>query len=681
MSYALTYTANAAQIYSQRNIYIEIYRKNGGGGDGVLKLTGFRVEVQGTERKDDILVAHKATLTFDSDVNDTLTNETFLTDYYDTWKVVCYVGALMVFTGFIEPSEGGYAFKSRPYAIQITCTDGLGLLKNIPLSDINGEDFIGRNSLIKYIAGALAKTNVELPIRTYCNILEGSMNEDSDMFDQAKLHHRTFLKSPNEFISCYEALEKILFGFTLFQWQAQWVISYRGEMFDTFGPQVDYCNYDLNGDFDDLGSDELGPINIGKDEAIQPVNANHLVSWQPANVQVKTNYRYEIPENLVNNQKLQELGDISFPTSGVGYTSYDVIGWSQYHKNVQDDLEEPINNYTPTIRVEYNPYGFELDRYYAVPFDPASSGIYLLQNYIRHDNTDLFVEAGDKMSVNVSWRLNRKLNTSIRFMVIGLYAFNPATASFTWKYLAADGSWAGSAVVGTKVYVAGEFNNSNGSADTTLWQSGGVSDFTIPQSGTLFICLGAKYQGIAQGDVINFKDLDIVYNSFKEGDKKNVVKGDYWKTNQAQNIKDVLEEDTGISDSIRKIFKGALFQESGTFLTNPTWYRKGDPSKTHHYKSLINWTKYQLYYRKFKRISGDFRGTLCVSDNFETPYRLCFHKHFRFVNDFVNRMYLLTGPCTIDYLENQFTATFVEVEGPNRGGNPNGDSRNFNYIF
>jgi hypothetical protein len=140
MSYALTYTSTAVQVYSQRSVYVEIYRKNGGGGDGVLKLTGFRVEVQGSERKDDTLLSHKATLRFFSDINDTVTNETFLTDYYDTWKVICYIGGFKVFQGFIEPSEGGYSFKSRPYEIEITCTDGIGLLKNIPLSDVTGEE-------------------------------------------------------------------------------------------------------------------------------------------------------------------------------------------------------------------------------------------------------------------------------------------------------------------------------------------------------------------------------------------------------------------------------------------------------------------------------------------------------------------------------------------------------------
>jgi hypothetical protein len=505
------------------------------------------------------------------------------------------------------------------------------------------------------------------------------MTEDRCMMSQAKLHHRTFLKSPNEFVSCYEALEKILFGFTLYQWQEQWVISYRGEMFNSFGPQVGYYNYDKDGEFEDAGEDFLGAINIGKDEAIHPVNANQMVSWQPGNVSVKTNYKYEVPENLVNNEKLQELGDLQLLTSGPDYRTFEIVGWTQYHKNIA--LQEPISNLAPSIRVVQNPYGFEIDRHYRIPHDSASTAGHL-RNYIMHDNTDLYVEPGDVMSVNVSWRTNRQVESNMYFMQIALYAFSAPLGTFTYLYLNHDGRWSNDPTLpGGAIIQTGYLDNGSEKRKTTDWMQGGISDFVIPQRGQLFIALGAKYPSQAPGDYVDYKGIDIVYNAFKEGDKRNTVKGDYWRTDQAQNIKDALEEETAISDSIRRIFKGALWQEDGTSLTNPTWYRKGDPTKTHHYKSLINWTKYQLYYRRFKRITGTFRGTLALSDNFETPYRLPFHKHFRFSNDFVNRMYLLTGPCTIDYLENRLDATFVEVEGPNRGGNPNGDSRTFNYIF
>lgn len=679
MSYNLTYTSSFKQVYSQKEIIINIYRNSGAGGDTVLKCVGFKVEAQGTEKKDDIIVSHKATLRFYSDINDTITNETFLTDFYDEWKVECFVGPINVFRGFIEPSEGGYEFKSRPYHIEITCTDGLGLLKNMPLSDVDGVDFDGRNSLIKYIAGALAKTNLELPIRTYCNIFEGSMNQDSDMFDQAKLHHRTFLKNPKEFVSCYEALEYILFGFTLFQWQDQWVISYRGEFFDSYGPIVYYVNYDKEGDL--VGTpteDTLEPINIGKNEAITPRDANQLISWQPSCVQVKTNYKYEIPENLVNNEKLQELGDIVFPVSGVGYAAYELVGWSQFHKDIP--VQEAISNVTPYIRVETNPYGFELDRYYVIPFDPASNGSSLLRNYIMHDNNDFWVEAGDRMSIKASWKLSRKDAGPVRFMTVALNYFSPAVGGFSWLYLGTQGTWTANPTGPSfaPFFPAGIMKSGE---DSSQWNTGGVDDFVIPNSGTLHIMFGLKYPGNAAGDAIYIKDIDITYNAFKDGDKRNVVKGDFWKTNQARNIKDIVEEDTKISDSIRRIFKGALWQESGAVLTNPTWYRRTNPLEQHHYKSLINWTKYQLYYRRFKRITGTFRGTLAKSDNNENFYRLCFHKHYCFVNDFQYRFYLLTGPVTIDYIENKFDATFVEAEGPNRGGNPNGDSRNFNYIF
>lgn len=677
MSYALTYTSEIKQFYSgeiPRTIYIKISEKDGLGGDTVLDCSHFSVRSSGNERVDDTIITWTAHLRFNSGLDETLTNETFLTDTYDRWKVEAEVEGKNVFTGFIEPSFGGYEFKSRPFAVEVTCTDGLGLLKFQPATDVSEVDFDGLNPIIEYIAGALTKTGLELPIRTICNIFEKSMNEDSDLFNQARLHHRTFMKSSNEFVSCYDVLEIILKGYMLFQWYGQWVISYRGELFETEGPTVDYCVYDKDGVFEDKFSDLLGPINIGKEELIHPINFDQTITYQPSVRQVRTEYKYELPENLVDNEKFTNLGDALIPYEPGHYA---LEGWSKYTGNFID--ESPYDGPEPYLRIITNPYGFELERYIHVQAHDPNSGSNILRNYVRNDNTDFWVEQGDTVTVSLEWRLTAFLQSDIKYMMIALETFGPFPGGSLRMFLTKDGSWISTPTACG--YLAEALNRGVG-ANPMQWQQSELKPFTIPKAGSLYIMLGPGNPTNHPTIAYEFKNLEITYNTFAKDDKKNTVKGDYYSTEQNIVVKDAIDEPIGISDSPRKIFKGALFGSTGDVATYPTWYRKDNFNENHHYKSLVNWALWKLNYRRMKRINGSFRGTLCTSDNYPSErYPLAFHKHFRFTNDSQYRMYMLTGPVEIDYIENQFKATFVEVKGPNRGGNPSGDSRQYKLIF
>src|SRR6478609_5876659 len=111
MAYGKKYTANFNNRQSNQ-MRLEIYHKDFVGDSSELNWVGCQVDYpNGSERKDDIILSAKCTMQFWSGLTDTLTNETFLTDYYDEWKVIVFCDEMNVFTGFIEPSEGGYSFK------------------------------------------------------------------------------------------------------------------------------------------------------------------------------------------------------------------------------------------------------------------------------------------------------------------------------------------------------------------------------------------------------------------------------------------------------------------------------------------------------------------------------------------------------------------------------------------
>lgn len=626
----------------------------------------------GEESKYGALISARATVSFYAGMDSFLTNETFLTDFYDEYKVQIICDGINVFEGFVEPSEGGYPLKDRPYIVEISCTDGLGLLKNIPLTDVNENNFNNRAKLIEYIAGALDKTNLELPIRTYCNIFNTSMsdrslNDSNDMFNQTKVHHRTFLKNVNEFVSCYEALEIILAeAFTLHYWKGYWTINYVGELTSTSGRY--YTNYSKEGVLINGGQDNSNQINVGKNHLIHPVNFNQLISYQVPVKSVKTIYEYDVPEDLVNNEKLQRLG--SFVTL---MNAYNIVGWGQFYDHPYQ--EKSISNKTPTIKIISNPYGYEMDRYYILPADSAAN-LGPISNYIRNLNDDCFVEAGDRIRITFDYKFLSNPPNNQRYQIFQLRllrsGFAPTSTS-GWRLLTYQGIWQSNQQNYT--FAAERFNNE----EFTEWQAAIIEETTIPFSGSLYLALGTGY--IGQPNEIHIKNIKVEYISLAKGDNTNRLKGDYWLTSQDKNIKDTIEDTVKLSDATRRILKGALWNNDGVTLTNPTWYRYGK-SESKHYKELINIAKYQHYRRRFKKISGTFKGILASPENYQADFSpLSFHKHFSFPDDLPGKRYVLVPPLKIDYVKSTFEGIFIECWGGDEDPAINWNTHNFNYIF
>lgn len=84
------------------------------------------------------------------------------------------VGSLsgVVFSGWLSIQDITQDFQPHPNVLVLTATDGLGFLRDLPLTDYDGAEFSGENRLIDYISGALKKTGLDLDIVAEMNIRE-----------------------------------------------------------------------------------------------------------------------------------------------------------------------------------------------------------------------------------------------------------------------------------------------------------------------------------------------------------------------------------------------------------------------------------------------------------------------------------------------------------------------------
>jgi len=608
------------------------------------------------------------------DSADALNNETFYANAYDDWKVIAYVDAIKVFEGFITMDVEPYVLKDKPYNIVITATDGLGLLKNVPLTDVSGVDFVGRNSLLEYICGALKKTNLDLNVRICLNWFNAGQDDrfdvgSPDMLTQTTLHHRSMLEDVNGFYDCYTALERLLGKWgVLFQWKGRWVISNRAELMGSGGPDQYYTEYESNGTSPVAVFDLTGVQHVEKDLNIAPVNLDQLVSYQSPVKSVKTVYNYEIPENLVNNQRQQSLGAFISPLSGSGYSAYELVGWGQYNGD-SNALSVYAGTKNAYIKTEFNTYNVETDRYYVVEADTAIATA--LGDEIRNDNDDFWVDAGDKMTIAITARLlTDQAGSDPIFLgrVAILIDGTSGSSASDWYTLNPGGDWVNNPFA--------NFAQTNESGDQTTWVTYSTECEFFPANGTLYLFLGSG--GVDNLNEAHFKDISINYTPYVKGSRLS-VKGDYWLTEQSTNIKDVIVDEVFISDAPKRILKGALWNEAGTALTNPDWYKLNE-TENRHFKELVNLGRYRHQYVRQRRVEGTFKGTMVQPSSDPTnPIPLGFHRHFYITN--LDHAYVLVPPLEIDYVRGMFRGTLMSGSTGSPDTTTEGDTHTFNYIF
>lgn len=661
------------------SIVVDLYEQDGVGDLETLQgeFPGVILEKNAlsTTGKFHTIVTTTATIRLRITAADNVDHLTFIQSTYEKWMVIITQDGTAVFHGFLIPEVGRIPLKDKPYVIELKATDGLGLLKNYALTDPTGLRFDGRNTLISYWAGALAKITTFLPLRVYCNIYHSSMTDRSDadhydMTQQVKLHHRTFLKDDGDFVSCYEALELTLKGhFTLFYDAGSWVI-YRIPEYTQI-TDVWYTDYD--GGIPQVGVEEnVIAVPVGISELIQPINADAMLSNEIAIKSAKHSFPYVIPVDLVNNQKLNRLGDFIAPLSGVGYAAYELVGWTQKSGTLAGAGMFPVSAVNAYIKTETNVYGIETNRYYVIEHDGATNA-YPLDNFIINDNNDFWVQAGDRLGVSVETRL--KLGQTPppdthECLLVAILKDGTGGGSISdWYTLNPNGTW--------QTNGANMNRDISGSVDETQWETISVTDeYMIPVNGRVFIWLGTG--GVDNGNEAHFRNLQLHYSPMVRGSLA-TVKGDYWTRSQTDSHIDADEVEVGISDAPTKLIKGALWEESGETLTSPEWYRYGT-SEERHFKELVNIGHFQQYYRRMLSVEGTFRGIKSNDGVAEVPLSMA--KRYTFVDSpLVQRNYILVPPLRIDMDSGTFQGKFIEVYRDSNDLTEEGDTATFNYYF
>lgn len=706
MAYTETYKVEFKNEQSQ-TVVATIYHKDG----PVVTVQNYmavNVELndraEGQTKYDSTIINRELTLTLWTENAQDITWETFITAEHDEWKVIVMVDNDYYFHGFITPDEGNSPFQDKPYEVTLRATNGLALLKDVDLVDLDGDKFTGINRLIDYIAAALKQTGLDLPIRTYCNYYNTSFSNrlfgtSNEMFNQAYLEYRTFLKTAMDFVSCYDALMIILDKFCRLEyWNGYWVIKNIAELQYYPGNNY-YVNYTSAGAVVSSSQDTHNQNQIGKAVDLYPINEDQQIYSRFGIKSAKTVYNYTPWPEIPKNNKF-DRGAVFETGTAYDEVTGDPIG--TYKKFTIDDWDQGIIDYfdlpNPAMvstsskfwrHCVYNDFGIEIDRFIKSDTD-NNDGNHAF--WLRCQAME--VNKGDKISIGVSKKFQSDFSDSSSsvftlvaavYLVVGsdVYRLNNSVSGLDTN----KGIWIKSVNLGDSLritFAAKQKTNEYGTIS--------VTSEPIPFDGTLYIAFESDGPSSNTGDFQYLKDFTFEYFPFVSGGYLQ-VKGDYWLRSQNKNFPDTADETVKISDSPKKMLQGALLKADGT-LTDSNWYRYGatgsfpanNPlSESRQFKELLNIARFNHSYRRMYALDGSFNGLNSSAENDQLHKApISFFNRYRLVDMTDPREFVFVTPLKMDLIKGWINANLVEVRKVTDGitdGTQTGDSSSFQYQF
>lgn len=658
------------RIYTENRLVsgvtVTLAKKDGDAEEVInYKATNIKLFYKGDEGKFANIFGLSLSLGFHVGINDHDPWLEFVTAEKDTWKISILYNEEPIYYGWLLPDEGVMPFRDKPYRINITATDGIGLLKEDTLKKPDGENFNAHHQIIKYIAAITQATGLQLPIRVYDYVFHKSflnrdVNMSSDFVGQAYLEYRTFQQDASTFYSFYECLERICQGnYRFFQWKGMWVLI-RLPMLQYY-PFVGYYTeyvYDASSGTGYEITDTYAQFGIGTD--LFAINREQNKSMKTAVKSTKSTWNYDVWPELPKNNKF-ERGTLLQTRQAVNgdlirdlrneYTA-DKLG--KYRKYSIDDWEFGLGPENGEGKIELTPtasqhayrvviediYENIIDEHIIIESEPVTAQL----------QSDIIpIMAGDKISFDLSFSPNNDFQSGTdpeRYVIARAYMI---TTDGRTIGLTSDGKWH----EGERSEIVIDYGLAT---DTRPLRSVTFESVIAPASGTMYISLRGEPKA---GGLAWFKGFNFTVTPYLAGGYK-AVKGESQETTQTANYSSKSTEQVYLNANPHKVFKGCLLDEESNPLTDE-WYRMG-VNESRRYLNLINWGKFNMEHRRMLNIEGPFKGVRYAYENEPLiTYPFGLHVLYKQVDLNGDRRFMPCSPIEIDLMLGRTKASFQEI--------------------
>jgi hypothetical protein len=492
------------------------------------------------------------------------------------WEVVISIDNRVIFRGFLNIDDCSAPFMPHPETVTLTANDGLGTLKNKPLTDF--EDITPRNynKIIDYLCWALGKTGLSLNLNAWFNIRENN-NRSKHIFEACYLWAKTFEDEIGTCENCYQVLEKIL-GEEAFltQRNGEWWIVRVDDLGDETTPYI--STFDHTGTLISETTQDLSKtIQRGTDIYFSKESTN-VVLKRPHEF-VKETYTFDYPREIVDNidfsrEDSEPYFTENFTEDGVDKVRkrYYVSDWNLFDTLTSSSTSK-AKAYIERIFVDE----YEKERYLVVERIVSGATLYELRS------TNVPLASGDKFTIGVDYKYSENATGSGLFTVAIMDVRLAGDDGSYWRVnsggpravvLGEQPTWVASSAGFPNSKYEYIFDTGPNTTDKTEWRSVSVDVPPLPVSGDIQICLMFEKNW---GSEINYQNLQFNYRPLINGSYAKYT-GLSHKVSREIDLTAVRDEQVKVSDGIRKLFKGALHAPAyiGLFSTEAIFFQFGD---------------------------------------------------------------------------------------------------------
>lgn len=569
-----------------------------------------------------VILAQQLTIKFNSSTS--VGMSTFIRGSDQRFSVHYYLrtSTQTIFRGFLISGDNAISeeFLYPPNIVTLTANDGLPLLKDIALVDNIGAVPTGHQKLIDFLYWALYQTGMILEFRVSFNVKLVGMDDDisipntnnEHLFSNVYLDAKTFEDEIGSCVDCYRAIEIILgHEARLFQFQGRWWIV-----------RVDEIEHATRGlyvtAFEDTGSFEqnLGEFhfdkNIGGLEDIVFSNAETQVTATRATKRLRLNYNYLTPLELPCNVDFSR-GTIFSDTPTL--KKYTIECWSKWYK--AGGGIDTISSANIYIEAQFTD-GQETQRY----IHYEDNGNF---NFLKSE--PIYVSQGDKFDISVGRRMESNHATGGTDLCVQVRLYGD-DGTF-WTHHGANGSASPDHDTLFWEQCTADFNTnqnffvyeiSDDQDDTENIELFNGQAAEVPVTGYLVMCLfnSALWGGTEDTYIhsVSFNYRPYINGSFER------FTGQYHTCFQDDPatgaFKKKIEESVFMSDSPKKLFKGAMFVfNSGTsvydlagLFYDASKQPSGPPDSTYHkrYGEIQLFDVWNQHKNEMRVIQGNMQG-------------------------------------------------------------------------
>ncbi|HYG03014.1 MAG TPA: hypothetical protein VD927_11260 [Chryseosolibacter sp.] len=256
MAYGTKYFSKVKDSYG--NIFTVNLNKLGFGGSSTELLSYTTTPLQHRYRggRNDIEgIIYPSEINFAFFVDENSNYDELLESEYKDWQIEILhtdldEGVNDYFVGWLKPEFITRSFLDNSYVINLTATDGLSDLKQLPFIYIDGF-----RTQIECVQDALFETGIELFIDVQLNIQETDLMTSADrVLEQVSVNSTRFVevkKGKASFANCYDVIESILkpYNVSLIQANGKYIITQKNELISpihTYNTGATYTSTSIN---------------------------------------------------------------------------------------------------------------------------------------------------------------------------------------------------------------------------------------------------------------------------------------------------------------------------------------------------------------------------------------------------------------------------------------------------